>query len=219
MNNSFLFLRHSSYLAHPLQWYSSSQKKNHKAEYITEYDCSSFIQRNNGLICPIMYTMHVYTNNNKTAFHQWLALFFGVFNYNRVLLKKKHNMGAVLLYWNPLHRSNRQWLGGRIVPYLYILLMHCNRWNPMGREMLHWCTIKSDAKSWAISTFLTSSVKEIFSARMSLSPTSPTSATTTAASAVLTNINRMEGHLLTRFHHIDPELVDEYLSGRRRQVG
>lgn len=53
---------------------------------------------------------------------------------------------------------------------------------------------------------------------MSLSPTSPTSATATA-SAVLTNINRMEGHLLTRFHHIDPELVDEYLSGRRRQVG
>ena len=133
--------------------------------------------------------------------------------------KKKHNMGAVLLYWNSLHRSNRQWLGGRIVPYLYILLMHCNRWNPMGREMLHWCTIKSDAKSWAISIFLTSSVKEIFSARMSLSPTSPTSATTTAASAVLTNINRMEGHLLTRFHHIDPDLVDEYLSGRRRQVG
>jgi hypothetical protein len=31
-------------------------------------------------------------------------------------------------------------------------------------------------------------------------------------------MSRMEDHLLTRFQHIDPELVDEYMSGRRRQV-
>jgi len=50
--------------------------------------------------------------------------------------------------------------------------------------------------------------------------TSPAPGVAAAVSAALLNssISRMEDHLLTRFHHIDPELVDEYMSGRRRQV-
>jgi hypothetical protein len=55
------------------------------------------------------------------------------------------------------------------------------------------------------------------------SPVGPPTAAAAAAalsSAALLNssISRMEDHLLTRFHHIDPELVEEYMSGRRRQV-
>lgn len=60
---------------------------------------------------------------------------------------------------------------------------------------------------------------------MSLSPppaaTSAAAAAAAAAASVLlggNNMSRMEDHLLTRFQHIDPELVDEYMSGRRRQV-
>ena len=62
---------------------------------------------------------------------------------------------------------------------------------------------------------------------MSLSPPPPgtaASASAVAAAAAASvllnsaNINRMEDHLLTRFHHIDPELVDDYITGRRRQV-
>lgn len=58
---------------------------------------------------------------------------------------------------------------------------------------------------------------------MSLSPPPPVASTTAAAVAASVllsgnNMSRMEDHLLTRFQHIDPELVDEYMSGRRRQV-
>ena len=58
---------------------------------------------------------------------------------------------------------------------------------------------------------------------MSLSPPPPIASTTAAAVAASVllsgnNMSRMEDHLLTRFQHIDPELVDEYMSGRRRQV-
>ena len=62
---------------------------------------------------------------------------------------------------------------------------------------------------------------------MSLSPPPPgtaASASAVAAAAAASvllnsaNISRMEDHLLTRFHHIDPELVDDYITGRRRQV-
>nr|CAH0112316.1 unnamed protein product [Daphnia galeata] len=57
---------------------------------------------------------------------------------------------------------------------------------------------------------------------MSLSPPPPVASTTAAAVAASVllsgnNMSRMEDHLLTRFQHIDPELVDEYMSGRRRQ--
>ncbi|KAI9562113.1 hypothetical protein GHT06_013078 [Daphnia sinensis] len=51
---------------------------------------------------------------------------------------------------------------------------------------------------------------------MSISPPPPVAV---ATSVLLNNSNmsRMEDHLLTRFQHIDPELVDDYMSGRRRQ--
>lgn len=190
---------------------------------------------NNGLICPIMLTITLgllclhrggrrSRKHTHTRAHSGYSdsLFFGCFLIITLYWKEGWNTyhpSWLFLYWNPLHRSSkRQWIKDE----------HCSArvssdyssLKDIKRDPKNWWALHSwKIRSWPRS-FSTTREDDVSVLQMSLSSPTPLNKAPAAPSSPTTvmDVSHIEGHLMSRFNHLDPDLVDEYLSGRRRQV-